>query len=111
MTQKPKRCVRFSYAHCRSLGFCLELCEVCLASSHQTRYGALAIDCHGRHQMSVTRVCGSPIVLTLFASWGKAPSDIKQMLKPILFVGIFAFIFGVAEYVTNRQGLFEGSKL
>lgn len=93
MTQKQKRCVRVSYAHRRSLGIYLELCEVCLASSHQTRYGALAIDCHRRHKMSLPRVGGSPIRLTLFASWGKAPSDIKKMLKPIFFAGNCAFIF------------------
>jgi len=59
------------------------------------------------HTAPTPRVGGIPIVLGLIVAWGKAPADIQQMLTPILFAGMPAFIFGVAEDVTKRVGVMQ----
>jgi UDP-N-acetylmuramyl pentapeptide phosphotransferase/UDP-N-acetylglucosamine-1-phosphate transferase len=59
------------------------------------------------HTAPTPRVGGIPIVLGLIVAWGKAPADIQQMLTPILFAGMPAFVFGVAEDVTKRVGVMQ----
>lgn len=72
-------------------------------------HGALSMD-HAEgvqkfHTAPTPRVGGIPIVLALIVAWGKAPDDVKELLTPILFAGIPAFLFGVAEDVTKRVGV------
>jgi UDP-N-acetylmuramyl pentapeptide phosphotransferase/UDP-N-acetylglucosamine-1-phosphate transferase len=52
-------------------------------------------------------VGGVPIVLGLIVAWGKAPADVQSMLTPILFAGMPAFLFGVAEDITKRVGVMQ----
>jgi UDP-N-acetylmuramyl pentapeptide phosphotransferase/UDP-N-acetylglucosamine-1-phosphate transferase len=72
-------------------------------------HGALTMDfttgIQKFHTAPTPRVGGIPIVLGLIVAWGKAPADIKHMLTPILFAGMPAFIFGLAEDVTKRVGV------
>lgn len=74
-------------------------------------HGALTMDftdgIQKFHTAPTPRIGGIPIVLSLIVAWGKAPSDIKHMLTPILFAGMPAFIFGVAEDVTKRVGVMQ----
>ena len=59
------------------------------------------------HTAPTPRVGGIPIVLGLVMAWGKAPADMQAMLTPILFAGLPAFIFGVAEDITKRVGVMQ----
>ena len=74
-------------------------------------HGALTMDftdgIQKFHTAPTPRIGGIPIVLGLIVAWGKAPADIQQMLTPILFAGMPAFIFGVAEDVTKRVGVMQ----
>ena len=54
------------------------------------------------HTSPTPRIGGIPIVLGLIVAWAKAPEDTKHMLAPILFAGMPAFIFGLAEDITKR---------
>lgn len=57
------------------------------------------------HIVPTPRIGGVPIVLGLIVAWGKAPAEVKQLLTPILFAGMPAFLFGVAEDITKRVGV------
>lgn len=57
------------------------------------------------HTKPTPRIGGIPIVLGLVVAWGKAPQDVKDMLAPILFAGLPAFLFGLAEDITKRVGV------
>lgn len=57
------------------------------------------------HTAPTPRIGGVPIVMGLVVAWGKAPPDTKDMLTPILFAGMPAFIFGVLEDITKRIGV------
>lgn len=74
-------------------------------------HGALTMDftdgIQKFHTAPTPRIGGIPIVLGLIVAWGKAPADIKHMLTPVLFAGMPAFIFGVAEDVTKRVGVMQ----
>ncbi len=74
-------------------------------------HGALTMDftdgVQKFHTTPTPRVGGIPIVLGLIVAWGKAPADIQRMLTPILFAGMPAFIFGVAEDITKRVGVMQ----
>ena len=59
------------------------------------------------HSAPTPRIGGIPIVLGLIVAWAKAPQDIRQMITPILFAGMPAFIFGVLEDVTKRVGVMQ----
>lgn len=74
-------------------------------------HGALTMD-HTEgiqkfHTSPTPRIGGIPIVLGLIVAWGKAPADIKELLAPILFAGMPAFIFGVLEDITKRVGVVQ----
>lgn len=72
-------------------------------------HGALSMDhAHGVqkfHTAPTPRIGGIPIVLALIVAWGKAPDDVRALLTPILFAGMPAFLFGVAEDITKRVGV------
>ena len=74
-------------------------------------HGALTMDftdgVQKFHTAPTPRIGGIPIVLGLIVAWGKAPTDIQAMLTPILFAGMPAFIFGVAEDITKRVGVMQ----
>lgn len=57
------------------------------------------------HTAPTPRIGGIPIVLALVVAWGKAPEDVRAILAPILFAGLPAFLFGVAEDITKRVGV------
>lgn len=72
-------------------------------------HGALSMD-HTEgvqkfHTAPTPRVGGIPIVLALIVAWGKVPDEVKELLTPILFAGMPAFLFGVAEDITKRVGV------
>src|SRR5574343_314510 len=74
-------------------------------------HGALTMDhvegIQKFHTAPTPRIGGVPIVLGLVVAWGKAPPDTKDMLTPILFAGMPAFIFGVLEDITKRIGVMQ----
>ena len=59
------------------------------------------------HSVPTPRIGGLSIVLGLIVSCDKAPSDIKQLLIPIVFAGMPAFFMGLLEDVTKRVGVQE----
>lgn len=59
------------------------------------------------HTAPTPRIGGVSIVLGLIVAWGKAPLDIKEILTPILFAGMPAFIFGVLEDITKRVSVMQ----
>ncbi len=74
-------------------------------------HGALTMD-HTEgvqkfHTAPTPRVGGIPILLGLIVAWGKVPVDIKDLLTPILFAGMPAFLFGVLEDITKRVGVMQ----
>ena len=72
-------------------------------------HGALTMDftdgVQKFHTAPTPRIGGIPIVLALGVAWGKAPQDVKDIVAPILFAGLPAFLFGVAEDITKRVGV------
>jgi UDP-N-acetylmuramyl pentapeptide phosphotransferase/UDP-N-acetylglucosamine-1-phosphate transferase len=74
-------------------------------------HGALTMDftdgVQKFHTAPTPRIGGIPIVLGLIVAWAKAPQDIKSMLTPILFAGMPAFLFGLAEDITKRVGVMQ----
>ena len=72
-------------------------------------HGALTMDftdgIQKFHTAPTPRIGGVPIVLGLIVAWAKTPLDIKELLTPILFAGMPAFLFGVAEDITKRVGV------
>ncbi|WP_081499419.1 glycosyltransferase [Limnohabitans sp. Rim47] len=59
------------------------------------------------HTAPTPRVGGIPVVLGLVVTWFKAPPDVQALLTPILFAGMPAFLFGVAEDITKRVGVMQ----
>lgn len=74
-------------------------------------HGALTMDftdgVQKFHTVPTPRVGGVPIVLGLIVAWGRAPVDVQSMLTPILFAGMPAFLFGVAEDMTKRVSVMQ----
>lgn len=72
-------------------------------------HGALTMDftdgVQKFHTAPTPRIGGIPVVLALVIAWGQAPEDVKDMLAPILFAGLPAFLFGLAEDITKRVGV------
>ena len=85
------------------------LCVFLVFTKHW--HGALTMDftdgVQKFHTAPTPRIGGLPIVLGLIVAWGKAPTDIQNMLTPILFAGMPAFIFVVAEDITKRVGVMQ----
>jgi UDP-N-acetylmuramyl pentapeptide phosphotransferase/UDP-N-acetylglucosamine-1-phosphate transferase len=72
-------------------------------------HGALSMDftdgIQKFHTAPTPRIGGIPIVLGLIIAWVKSPPDVQAMLTPILFAGMPAFLFGLAEDITKRVGV------
>lgn len=57
------------------------------------------------HTSPTPRVGGIPIVLALILGFGLSNADIQHLLAPILFAGMPAFLFGIAEDLTKQIGV------
>lgn len=57
------------------------------------------------HTSPTPRVGGLPIVIGLSVAWFTSAPDIKNILAPILIAGLPAFLFGLAEDITKRVGV------
>ena len=74
-------------------------------------HGAFSMDTtHGIqkfHTAPTPRIGGIPIVLALVIAWGKSSFEIQTLLAPILFAGMPAFLFGIAEDLTKQIGVVQ----
>lgn len=97
--------------HVAAWGFGASFVLCVLLVVTQRWHGALTMDftdgVQKFHTAPTPRVGGGPIVLGLIVAWGKAPVDVQAMLTPILFAGMPAFLFGVAEDITKRVGVMQ----
>jgi UDP-N-acetylmuramyl pentapeptide phosphotransferase/UDP-N-acetylglucosamine-1-phosphate transferase len=59
------------------------------------------------HSAPTPRIGGIPVVLALVMAWGKSTTEIQILLAPILFAGMPAFLFGIAEDLTKQIGVFQ----
>jgi UDP-N-acetylmuramyl pentapeptide phosphotransferase/UDP-N-acetylglucosamine-1-phosphate transferase len=97
--------------HAAAWGFVSTLLLCLLLVVTKRWHGALTMDfidgVQKFHTTPTPRVGGLPIVLGLLVAWTKTPADVKEMLTPILFAGMPAFLFGVAEDITKRVGIMQ----
>ena len=74
-------------------------------------HGALSMDTTDGiqkfHTAPTPRIGGIPIVLALVMAWGKSETEIQTLLAPILFAGMPAFLFGIAEDLTKQIGVVQ----
>jgi UDP-N-acetylmuramyl pentapeptide phosphotransferase/UDP-N-acetylglucosamine-1-phosphate transferase len=59
------------------------------------------------HTAPTPRIGGIPIVLALVIACGKSNAEIQAILAPILFAGMPAFLFGIAEDLTKQIGVVQ----
>jgi UDP-N-acetylmuramyl pentapeptide phosphotransferase/UDP-N-acetylglucosamine-1-phosphate transferase len=59
------------------------------------------------HIAPTPRIGGIPIVLALVLACGKSTTEIQTLLAPILFAGMPAFLFGIAEDLTKQIGVIQ----
>jgi UDP-N-acetylmuramyl pentapeptide phosphotransferase/UDP-N-acetylglucosamine-1-phosphate transferase len=59
------------------------------------------------HTDPTPRIGGIPIVLALVIAWAKSSAEIQTLLTPILFAGMPAFLFGIAEDLTKQIGVVQ----
>jgi UDP-N-acetylmuramyl pentapeptide phosphotransferase/UDP-N-acetylglucosamine-1-phosphate transferase len=59
------------------------------------------------HSAPTPRIGGIPIILALVIAWGKSNAEIQTLLAPILFAGMPAFLFGIAEDLTKQIGVVQ----
>jgi UDP-N-acetylmuramyl pentapeptide phosphotransferase/UDP-N-acetylglucosamine-1-phosphate transferase len=59
------------------------------------------------HSVPTPRIGGIPILFALVIAWGKSTSEIQALLAPILFAGMPAFLFGIAEDLTKKIGVVQ----
>ena len=59
------------------------------------------------HSTPTPRIGGIPITLALVIAWGKSSAEIQTLLAPILFAGMPAFLFGIAEDLTKQIGVVQ----
>jgi UDP-N-acetylmuramyl pentapeptide phosphotransferase/UDP-N-acetylglucosamine-1-phosphate transferase len=59
------------------------------------------------HTDPTPRIGGIPILLGLVVAWSKASAEVQEILAPILFAGLPAFIFGLLEDITKRIGVIQ----
>ena len=57
------------------------------------------------HTAPTPRVGGISILLGAIIAWDQVPLDVKEMLTPMIFAGLPAFVFGIAEDMTRRVGV------
>jgi UDP-N-acetylmuramyl pentapeptide phosphotransferase/UDP-N-acetylglucosamine-1-phosphate transferase len=98
-------------SHAAGWGFAASFVLCVLLVITKRWHGAMTMDftdgVQKFHTAPTPRVGGVPIVLGLIVAWGKAPADVQAMLTPILFAGMPAFLFGVAEDITKRVGVMQ----
>lgn len=85
---------------------------ICIAVVFSKRWhGAFSMDTtegiQKFHTQPTPRIGGIPIVLSLVLAWGKSSPDIQAILTPILFAGMPAFLFGIAEDFTKQIGVLQ----
>lgn len=72
-------------------------------------HGALSMDftdgVQKFHTAPTPRVGGLPVVLGLWVASTQAPAGAQALLMPVLFAGVPAFAFGLAEDITKRVGV------
>ena len=77
----------------------------------KTWHGAFSMDTTDGiqkfHTNPTPRIGGIPIVLALVIAWGKSSAEIQTLLAPILFAGMPAFLFGIAEDLTKQIGVVQ----
>jgi len=59
------------------------------------------------HTALTPRIGGIPIVLALLITWANSSPEIQTILAPILFAGMPAFLFGLAEDLTKKIGVVQ----
>jgi len=59
------------------------------------------------HSAPTPRIGGIPIILALVIAWGKSSAEIQTLLAPLLFAGMPAFLFGIAEDLTKQIGVVQ----
>ena len=59
------------------------------------------------HTAPTPRIGGIPIVFALVIAWGKSSVEIQTLLAPILFAGMPAFLFGIAEDLPKQIGVIQ----
>ena len=91
------------------LGITFVLCIILVYT--QRWHGALTSDTTDGiqkfHTTPTPRVGGVPILLGIIASWNMAPQEVKELLAPIIFAGMPAFLSGVIEDLTKKVGVME----
>ena len=59
------------------------------------------------HSAPTPRIGGFPIFLALVIAWAKSATEIQTLLAPILFAGMPALLFGMAEDLTKQIGVVQ----
>ena len=59
------------------------------------------------HSSPTPRIGGIPVVMALIFAWGYSGTETQKILAPILFAGMPAFLFGIAEDLTKKIGVFQ----
>lgn len=54
------------------------------------------------HTDPTPRIGGVAILMSLIVVWGKSSDEVRQLLTPMLFAGLPAFVFGLAEDITKQ---------
>jgi UDP-N-acetylmuramyl pentapeptide phosphotransferase/UDP-N-acetylglucosamine-1-phosphate transferase len=85
---------------------------LCIAVVFTTRWhGTFSMDNTGGiqkfHSTHTPRIGGIPILLALVMAWVKSNAEIQTLLAPILFAGMPAFLFGIAEDLTKQIGVIQ----
>ena len=83
---------------------------LCIAVASTKRWhGAFSMDtAEGIQKFHISptpRIGGIPILLALVLAWCMSNADIQALLAPILFAGMPAFLFGIAEDLTKHIGV------
>jgi len=83
---------------------------LCIAVAATKRWhGAFSMDtAEGIQKFHISptpRIGGIPILLALMLAWCISNADIQALLAPILFAGMPAFLFGIAEDLTKHIGV------
>ncbi|MBE0475050.1 MAG: glycosyl transferase [Limnohabitans sp.] len=80
------------------------VCIVLVMTPHL--HGKLSMDhTHGIQKFHIgqtPRIGGIAIFVGFMVAWGKAPSDVRAMLQPILLASLPAFLFGLGEDLLKR---------
>ena len=83
---------------------------LCIAVATTKRWhGAFSMDtAEGIQKFHISptpRIGGIPILLALVLAWCMSNADTQALLAPILFAGMPAFLFGIAEDLTKHIGV------